>query len=124
MILPTVRPRAMKIFEGASITTFSRWPAFLAAHRTPEIYRALNCALITWRTNRKLSATSPTDYIRQKVEKATLGEPEIKARLTSHLAPFEEVGAGNYQAFLDARARLMRAAITALCDGAEPNPVV
>ena len=89
-----------------------------------QIYRALNCALITWRTNRKLSATSPTDYIRQRVEKATLGEPEIKARLTSHLAPFEEVGAGNYQAFLDARARLMRAAIMALCDGAEPTPVV
>jgi hypothetical protein len=85
-----------------------------------QIYRALNCALITWRTNRKLSATSPTDYIRQRVEQATLGEPEIKARLASHLAPFEEVGAGNYQAFLDARARLMNTAITALCNGAEP----
>lgn len=89
-----------------------------------QIYRALNCALITWRTNRKLSATSPTEYIRQRVEQATLGEAEIKARLASHLAPFEEVRAGDYEAFLQARARLMSTAIAALCNGAEPPMAV
>lgn len=96
------------------------------ADGTPDSYinRALNCALITWRTNRKLSAKSPTDYIRQRVENAALGEAEIKARLASHRVPFAEVAGGDYDAFLVARARLMREAIAALCDGAEPPGMV
>jgi hypothetical protein len=85
-----------------------------------QIYRALNCALITWRTNRKLSATSPTDYIRQRVENASLGEAEIKARLASHRVPFQEIKTGDYRSFLVERAKLMREAIMALCNGAEP----
>lgn len=88
-----------------------------------HIYRALNCALITWRTNRKLSATSPTDYIKARVEKASLGEDEIRTRLASHRAPYEEMRKGDYQGFLEKRASLMRTAIVALCDGAEPPAV-
>lgn len=96
------------------------------AEGTPEsrIFRALNCALITWRTNRKISATSPTDYIRQRVENASLGEGEIKMRLATHRAPYEEIKRGEYDTFLAARAKLMGSAITALCSGAEPSTVV
>lgn len=89
-----------------------------------RIFCALNCALITWRTNRKISATSPTDYIRQRVENASLGESEIKMRLATHRAPYEEIKLGEYDTFLAARAKLMGSAITALCSGAEPPLVV
>jgi hypothetical protein len=89
---------------------------------TPEgiINRALNCALISWRTNRKLSATSPTDYLKARTEAASLGEIEIKRRLASHFVPYEHLHKSEYQEFLSERARLMRSAIIALCNGAEP----
>jgi len=86
-----------------------------------EIFRALNCALITWRTNRKLSATSPTDYIRARTEQAMLGETEVRQRLASHIVPYAEMSAGDYAKFMEKRAALMVEAIAALCDGAEPN---
>lgn len=85
-----------------------------------EINRALNCALITWRTNRKLSATSPTDYIKARTEAASLGEKEIRKRLATHLVSYDEMNAGNYNKFLETRAKQMFRAIAALCDGAEP----
>ncbi len=89
---------------------------------TPDtvISRALNCALISWRTNRKLSATSPTDYLKARTEAASLGESEIKRRLASHFVPYEHLHKSEYQEFLSERARLMRSAIIALCNGAEP----
>lgn len=85
-----------------------------------EIFRALNCALITWRTNRKLSATSPTAYIKARTDAASLGEAEIRRRLASHLVPHDEMSAGEYGKFLEARGKRMLKAIVALCDGAEP----
>lgn len=90
---------------------------------TPEsiINRALNCALITWRTNRKLSATSPTDYIKARTEAASLGETEIRWRLATHLVPYEEMRTGDYQEFLGKRAEKMGDALTALCNGSEPG---
>lgn len=72
-----------------------------------EIFRTLNCALITWRTNRKLSATSPTDYIRARTEQATLGEAEIRQRLSTHIVPYAEMSGGDYSTFLERRAQLM-----------------
>lgn len=86
-----------------------------------EIYRALNCALITWRTNRKLSATSPTTYIKDRTEAASLGETQIRQRLTTHLVPFDEMGMGDYNRFLEARAARMMKAIGVLCNGGEPE---
>lgn len=86
-----------------------------------EIFRALNCALITWRTNRKLSATSPTAYIKARTEAASLGEAEIRKRLATHLVPHDEMSSGDYAKFLEARGRRMLKAIAALCDGAEPD---
>jgi len=35
-------------------------------------YRALNCALITWNTNRAISAKEPLAYLRERAERATL----------------------------------------------------
>jgi hypothetical protein len=62
-----------------------------------ESYRALNCALISWQTNRQVSNRSPLEYLKDRVAKARLGEWEIKERLESHLVPWDSiVNAGPY----------------------------
>jgi hypothetical protein len=104
--------------------------------RVPEAdtFRALNCALITWKTNRKISAKEPIRYLRDRVDRADLGEDEIVQRLASHLVPYEELNVGgyadlsdddaraeqiqaDYEAFLDARAELVHQAALELCAG-------
>lgn len=62
-----------------------------------ESYRALNCALISWQTNRQVSNRSPLDYLKDRVARADLGEAEIRERLESHLIPWSEISsAGPY----------------------------
>jgi hypothetical protein len=89
----------------------------------PESYRALNCALVTWRTNRHISNRSPLEYLSDRVAASHLGEPEIRTRLESHLIPWEQVKASgpyddesqrsqlnsDYENFLAVRARLVAA---------------
>lgn len=98
-------------------------------------YLTLNCALITWNTNRNIGAKEPLEYLRQRVERATLGEEEIRARLKTHLIPFDELNVGGYSAiedenrrakqiasdyriFLEKRAGLILEAIRKLASGA------
>lgn len=80
--------------------------------------RALNCALVTWRTNRKIAAMSPADYIVQRAEAAHLGVEEVRHRLSTHLIPYDALIGGDYEAFLMQRAKLMWPHIEALCSGA------
>jgi hypothetical protein len=103
-----------------------------------EINRALNCALITWNTNRTISAKEPIQYLRERVERSALGEDEIRRRLATHYIPYAALNVGNYealgdetiradrvrtdyQAFLNARAKLILAPIEALCSGDIPT---
>ncbi len=102
-----------------------------------ESYRALNCALITWRTNRKISAKSPLRYLREHAEATTLGEPAVRQRLRSHLIPYTELSAAgwddiedkaelravigeDFDRFLKARAELLLQPLRDLCDGQAP----
>lgn len=102
-----------------------------------EIYAALNCALITWRTNRTISAKEPVRYLLDRVERSTLGEDEIRRRLASHYVPYDNLAVGgydaiadaearrdkvraDYDAFLTARAELLLGPIRALCAGQQP----
>ncbi len=92
-----------------------------------DIYRALNCSLITWTTNRKIGAKPPLTYMRQRVELSAQGETEVRRRLESHLIPWDEFVAAEstgaeeaYRRFLDARAELVADDLAALCLGAEP----
>ena len=85
------------------------------------VNRALNCALVTWRTNRKIAASSPKEYIEDRASAANLGEDEVRHRLASHLIPYDPLIAGDYEAFLVARAELMLGHIRALCSGRRPN---
>ncbi len=96
------------------------------------IYRALNCALITWRTNRVISNKDPVAYLRERAEASTLGEPELRRRLATHLVPYEELAVGysgmseqaradkvkaDYQTFLKARAQMIVTAARQAADG-------
>jgi hypothetical protein len=73
-----------------------------------EASRALNCALITWRTNRTISAKAPVDYLRERADAAVLGEDEVRQRLASHELDYDALVAGDFQSFLEARARVVR----------------
>lgn len=83
-----------------------------------HVNRALNCALITWRTNRKIAANTPAEYLAARAKDAHLGESEVIYRLESHLIPYEALKAGDYDAFLSARAERVHAAMQKLCQGA------
>lgn len=60
------------------------------------IWRAVNCALITWSTNRKLSDQDPLVYLRKRTEHALKGEADVRTRLRTHLVPFKALNVGGY----------------------------
>lgn len=106
-----------------------------------DIFKALNCALITWSTNRTISAKEPIRYLRDRVKGSNLGESEIRRRLATHYVPYDELAVGgyedisdreargqkvrdDYETFLSARAEMLLDPIRALCHGAQPSPSV
>jgi hypothetical protein len=97
-----------------------------------QIYRALNCALITWRTNRTISNKDPIAYLKERADNNALGEQELKRRLRTHLVPYRWLAVGysgmsdeerrarvknDYQAFLSARAEILAKAAQHACEG-------
>lgn len=93
-------------------------------------YRALNCALVTWSTNRNISNKSPLQYLEERVTAAHLGVDAVRDRLRSHLVPYEELASAgpydeadrervrqDYDAFLSARADMMLPVLHKLCRG-------
>jgi hypothetical protein len=80
-----------------------------------QINVSLNCALVTWTTNRNISDKNPERYLAERREGTDLGEAEIRARLATHLIPYDEMVAGDYAAFLKKRSTLVHAAMTSLC---------
>lgn len=81
-----------------------------------EIYRSLNCALVTWQTNRNISDKEPERYLAERLEGTPLGEAEVRQRLSSHLIPYDEMVADSYTDFLEKRAKLVREKMLKLCD--------
>lgn len=93
-----------------------------AGEKDERIYLSLNCALITWQTNRSISDKQPERYLAERTDKAQLGltgkisaQDIVRSRLATHLIPFDEMVAGDYQAFLERRAAMMHEAMIALC---------
>lgn len=76
-----------------------------AAHQTDV---ALNCALVTWRTNRTISNKEPTRYLADRLEAATIYEADVVTRLDSHLLPLEPIQANDYDEFLKERTALIQ----------------
>jgi hypothetical protein len=126
-----LRRGGLDFADGASITPdnfHSRefhhlYPVgILSGDRADErVNRALNCALITWTTNRKVGAQTPSSYISRRAEAASLGEDAVRQRLESHLIPYDALIADDYDAFLGARADRMHADMLKLCQGASPQ---
>ena len=97
-----------------------------------QIFRAVNCALVTWRTNRTISNKEPLTYLKDRADISALGEDEIKQRLRSHLIPFSEFAVGysdlsteeqksklrsDFEAFAKKRAALIAHAAALVCNG-------
>jgi hypothetical protein len=91
--------------------------ALLSKDQVPEerIFRALNCALVTWHTNRNIGAKAPERYLAERRDGTELTEDELRSRLVSHLIPYAEMVSGNYNQFLEVRAALMTAEMIKLC---------
>jgi len=97
-----------------------------------QIFRALNCALVTWRTNRTISDKDPIAYLKERADNCALGEEEMKRRLRTHLIPYARLAVGydgipdderrgrvknDYEAFLSARAEVLAKAAHRVCEG-------
>jgi len=80
-----------------------------------QAYVSLNCALVTWRTNRSISDKEPERYLAERRDGTNLGDDEVRARLSSHLIPYKEMVAGDYDAFVKQRAAIVHTAMTKLC---------
>lgn len=57
-------------------------------------YLALNCALITWKTNRNIGRKDPLEYIKDRVQWSN--ESEVAQRFETHLLDFKELAAAHY----------------------------
>lgn len=102
-----------------------------AADLNPNL--ALNCALITWKTNRMLGRKDPLEYLQERVDWADA--EVVQDRLRSHLISFDLLSRARYanlegeslreelspdfDAFLRHRANLVLTAVEALTRGEE-----
>lgn len=91
------------------------------ADQESKVNRALNCALITWRTNRKIAAKNPAEYIQARADAMSLGEETVRHSLKTHLIPYEELVAADFDAFIEKRAERVSSAMRKLCDGLPIN---
>jgi hypothetical protein len=82
-----------------------------------EIYRSLNCALITWKTNRNISAKEPERYLAERLDGTGVDEKEIRERLSKHIIPYDEMVAGDYPIFLRQRAGMVHNKMQEICGG-------
>lgn len=97
-----------------------------------QAFRSLNCALITWRTNRSLSNKDPIAYLKERSDNNALGEEELRRRLKTHLIPHNKLAVGyegladeerrarvkeDYEAFLASRADILAKAAGQACEG-------
>ena len=98
-------------------------------------FLALNCALITWKTNRMIGRKDPLEYLQERVQWAD--EAVVRERLKSHLISFDRLAAAHYAGlqgealktkltqdfdrFLRARAALVVAAMNQLVEGQTPS---
>lgn len=91
--------------------------AYLTAQKVDqsEIYRSLNCALITWKTNRNISKKEPERYLTERLDGTGIDEQEVRQHLATHLVPYDEMVSGDYPAFLRKRAQLIHTKMRELC---------
>lgn len=95
----------------------------------------MNCALITWKTNRSLGRQDPLVYIQERTKLTAI--ENVSMRFKSHLIPFDllknatyeglsgetlkQVLMNDYEQFKNERAKLFKIAIKYLCNGDDPS---
>ncbi|MBL1438198.1 MAG: hypothetical protein COB08_018615 [Rhodobacteraceae bacterium] len=80
-------------------------------------------AVDTWNANRNISAKEPKKYLSERIEGTGVNEDSLRARLGTHLIPYDEFVAGDYGEFCKARSKLMYAKMLAVCETiSTPNP--
>jgi len=100
-----------------------------------DSYYALNCALITWKTNRIIGRKDPLDYLKERVQWAD--ELAVSNRLKTHLVSFGLLSKAHYQGldgealktkleadfrqFMRDRAQLVHKAVVHLAAGEQPS---
>lgn len=111
------------------------FPDALLSKAGIESYYALNCALITWKTNRIIGRKDPLDYLKERVQLAD--EVMVSNRLKTHLVSYELLSKAHYQdldgealksklevdfnRFMRDRARLVHQAVILLATGEQPS---
>ena len=107
------------------------YPDALLKEAGIESFLALNCALISDKTNISIGRKDPLEYMRDRY--AWTSEEIVKERLRSHLIPIDELANGGYEnlsdaekinklrrdfdAFLYSRSKLVMKAVKLLADG-------
>lgn len=110
------------------------FPDALLTEANIPSYLALNCALITWKTNRMIGRKDPLAYLEERVQWAD--EDVVRERLRSHLISFDLLSKAHYAGleggvlnkklstdfnkFLRDRAVLVAAAMKQLTEGITP----
>jgi hypothetical protein len=87
--------------------------------RDDRIYLSLNCALVTWQTNRNISDKEPEKYLAERLDGTNVTEKQIRERLETHLIPYQEMVDGDYEKFLQKRASLIYDEMKRLCGADE-----
>lgn len=82
-----------------------------------HIFSALNCALVSWRTNRTIGSKPPSQYIAERADEVGLPKAEVNRRLRSHCIPPEGLVSDDFDQFINARAQLVHRIMTKLCAG-------
>lgn len=111
------------------------FPDALLSEADINSFVALNCALITWKTNRMIGRKDPLEYLQERVELADEGD--VRERLKSHLISFDLLSRAHYanidgeafkkkltedfNIFLLDRANLIVAAMASLTAGSSPS---
>ena len=80
-----------------------------------KTFRALNCALVSWRTNRAISAKQPEKYLAERRLPDSPTDAQIEERLRSHLIPYEQMVNDDYDSFLEKRAEMVHVEMSRLC---------
>jgi hypothetical protein len=123
-------------YEGVQNREYHHvFPDALLAEANINSYLALNCALITWKTNRMIGRKDPLDYLKERVQWADEGV--VRDRLKSHLISFDMLSKAHYVGmegaalekklsvdfnhFLRDRAELVFSAMSQLTEGATPS---
>lgn len=111
------------------------FPDALLSEAKIDSYLALNCALVTWKTNRIIGRKDPLEYLSERL--AAADEESVKERLRSHLISYDLLSNAHYAGltgdelskklnkdfsqFLQSRAALVVAAMNKLVAGEAPQ---